>query len=71
MSTIPVAAGQARRMASRVALAMCGLVALAPVAHAQTPLSDTPILASQSVPGNVALPLSVEWPTTQRMAHTD
>jgi type IV pilus assembly protein PilY1 len=71
MSTIPVAACQTRRMASRIALALCGLVAVLPMAHAQTPLADVPILASQSVPGNVALPLSVEWPTTQRMAHTD
>ena len=69
MSTIPVAAGQTRRMASRVALALCGLVALLPMAQAQTALADAPVLASRSVPGNLALPLSVEWPTSQRTAH--
>jgi type IV pilus assembly protein PilY1 len=69
MSTIPVAAGQPRRIASRLAMSLCGLVTVMPTAHAQTALADTPVLAFRSVPGNVALPLSVEWPTTQRTAH--
>jgi type IV pilus assembly protein PilY1 len=69
MSTIPVSAGQTRRIASRLAMSLCGLVAVMPTAHAQTALADAPVLASRSVPGNVALPLSVEWPTTQRTAH--
>ena len=72
MSTFPVAAGRTRRMASRVALALCGLVTLLPpLARAQTALSDSPILASQAVPGNVALALSVEFPTAISVAYTN
>lgn len=33
-------------------------------------LDDQPVLAARSVPGNLALALSVEWPTTSRTAHT-
>lgn len=39
-------------------------------ASATTALSDGPIFATNSVPGNVALALSVEWPTAVRTAHT-
>src|SRR5450631_1768237 len=70
MSSIPVAAGLHQRVASRLAIALCSVAALTPGARAQTALADVPIFASQSVPGNVALPLSVEWPTVQRTAHT-
>ena len=69
MSTIPVAAGLPRRIASRLGVALCTLAVVSPLARAQTPLADAPILATRAVPGNVALPLSVEWPTTQRTAH--
>jgi type IV pilus assembly protein PilY1 len=69
MSTIPLAADRTRRVTGRLALAFCGLAALSPSVRAQTALADAPIFATQSVPGNVALPLSVEWPTTQRVAH--
>lgn len=34
-------------------------------------LADQPVFASSEVPGNVALALSVEYPTAIRMAHTD
>ena len=72
MLTIPVAAGRAWRVASGLALALCGVAAVLPLAaRAQTALSNTPIFATQSVPGNVAMPLSVEYPTVQRVAHTD
>ena len=72
MSTIPVAASQARRVASGLTLALCGLVAwVPPLARAQTALSDSPILASQPVPGNVALALSVEFPTAISVAYTN
>ncbi len=40
-------------------------------AHAATPLADQPLATSTSVPGNVALALSVEYPTAIRAAHTD
>ena len=71
MSTIPVAAGRVRRVASGLTLALCSLAACPPSARAQTALSDTPLFAAQTVPGNVALPLSAEYPTVQRVAHTD
>lgn len=40
-------------------------------AAAQVPLANQPVFASASVPGNLALALSVEWPTASRTAHTD
>lgn len=36
-----------------------------------TTLADQPIFSTSEVPGNLALALSVEWPTASRMAHTD
>lgn len=38
-------------------------------AHAQTALADKPVFASVSVPGNLALALSVEYPTAVGNAH--
>lgn len=34
-------------------------------------LADQPVFSTSSVPGNLALTLSVEWPTASRTAHTD
>lgn len=39
-------------------------------ASGQVPLSDQPVFASSEVPGNLALALSVEYPTATRVAHT-
>ncbi|QAZ39177.1 pilus assembly protein [Methylibium sp. Pch-M] len=39
-------------------------------ASAATTLADSPVFATSAVPGNVALALSVEWPTAVRSAHT-
>ncbi|MGJ7509492.1 PilC/PilY family type IV pilus protein [Variovorax sp. GT1P44] len=36
-----------------------------------TSLADQPVFSTSSVPGNLALTLSVEWPTASRTAHTD
>lgn len=69
-SKIPLAAGCPRSVVGRLALALCGLAMLTPIAEAQTALADAPIFSSLSVPGNVALPLSVEYPTVERVAHT-
>ena len=50
----------------------CGLaVLLTSPAHAATALADQPLFASVSVPGNLALALSVEFPTVVSVAHTD
>jgi type IV pilus assembly protein PilY1 len=38
-------------------------------ASAQTPLADQPVFTNTAVPGNLALALSVEWPTVSRTAH--
>jgi len=38
---------------------------------ATTPLADQPLFTTTGVPGNVALALSVEYPTAVRAAHTD
>lgn len=47
------------------------LAATALVAQAQTLLADKPVFASVSVPGNLALALSVEFPTAVSNAHLD
>ena len=49
----------------------CSLVAISVTAHAQTALADQPIFSNLNISGNLSLPLSVEWPTVQRAAHTD
>ena len=52
------------------ALAALVLVLAGP-AQAKTDLSDEPLLALKAVPGNVALALSVEFPTAVSVAHVD
>jgi type IV pilus assembly protein PilY1 len=47
-----------------------GVAALAPWAQAATPLADQPVFSTISVPGNLALALSVEFPTAVSVAHT-
>lgn len=37
--------------------------------HAATPLADQPLFTTTGVPGNLALPLSVEFPTAVSVAH--
>lgn len=55
-------------IASAPALALAiGLAS--PAARAQVPLSDQPVFTSVSVPGNLALALSVEFPTAVSVAH--
>jgi type IV pilus assembly protein PilY1 len=54
---------------SSAALALGALLVGAPVAVATTPLADQPVFSNTAVPGNVALALSVEWPTVSRAAH--
>jgi len=54
--------------------ALCGLLAASLVsaqlpAMAATPLADQPIFSTSEVPGNLALALSVEYPTATRVAH--
>ncbi|MEO6934013.1 MAG: PilC/PilY family type IV pilus protein [Collimonas sp.] len=52
-------------------LAFTGLMlGCAHTAQAQTALSDTPLFSSVSVPSNVLLALSVEYPTALSRAHT-
>jgi type IV pilus assembly protein PilY1 len=62
---------RALRWSSVVApMAFAGLTAL--TAHAgPTPLADQPVFASNTVPGNLALLLSVEFPTAVSVAHTN
>lgn len=40
-------------------------------AHAQVPLADQPVFTNTTVPGNMALALSVEFPTAVSVAHID
>lgn len=45
------------------------LLAIAATTAAQVPLADQPVFSSVSVPGNMALALSVEFPTAISVAH--
>ena len=72
MSAVPSkpAVGRQRRPSKAREALVWGLVALiASPVHATTPLSDAPPLAAVTVPGNVALSLSVEFPTAVSVAH--
>jgi type IV pilus assembly protein PilY1 len=52
--------------------AVCAVTAtLATATLATTPLADQPVFSTSSVPGNLALTLSVEFPTAVSVAHTD
>ncbi len=55
-----------RAMAVTAALAAAGVST-----HAATPLADQPVFSTIAVPGNLALALSVEFPTAISVAHTD
>ncbi|KQW02593.1 hypothetical protein ASC87_12830 [Rhizobacter sp. Root1221] len=46
-------------------------VGIALPGFATTPLADQPLFSNTTVPGNVALALSVEYPTAIRAAHTN
>ena len=52
------------------ALALCALGAALP-ARAQTALADQPLFSNANVPGNLALALSVEFPTAISVAYTN
>src|ERR1700710_1566819 len=60
----------AQRIGAVVSLVL-GLGVLSLPAGAATALADQPVFTSQVVPGNLALSLSVEYPTVSRVAHTD
>ena len=52
-------------------LGAAALALLLSPGQAQTSLADQPVFSSLSVPGNVALALSVEFPTAISVAHTN
>lgn len=61
--------GPARSLLSKALLTLlCATLAFP--AGATTPLADQPLFTTTGVPGNVALALSVEYPTAIRAAHT-
>lgn len=47
------------------------ILAVAVPLQAATPLADQPVFSTVAVPGNLALALSVEYPTAISVAHTD
>jgi type IV pilus assembly protein PilY1 len=55
------------RRAALALLLACGLTP----ALATTPLADQPVFSTKAVPGNLALALSVEYPTAVSVAHID
>ena len=64
------ARGSAPRHGGRFLLAAWALaVCLAWPAQATTPLADQPVFTSTTVPGNLVLALSVEFPTAVSVAH--
>ncbi|MEO6280573.1 PilC/PilY family type IV pilus protein [Roseateles sp.] len=54
---------------SRCLALAASLTVIAASAPAQVPLADKPVFASVNVPGNLALALSVEYPTAISVAH--
>ena len=66
------AMGMPLRIARRVAIATLalGMSLLVVGARAQTVLADRPLFSTNNVPGNLALLLSVEFPTAVSVAHT-
>ncbi|HYP82890.1 PilC/PilY family type IV pilus protein [Variovorax sp.] len=54
------------RATAAVAFALAGMTNVMAVE-----LADQPVFSTSAVPGNLALALSVEWPTASRTAHTD
>lgn len=56
---------------SRVLICVAVGLSLHSTSRAQAPLSDKPVLATFAVPGNLALALSVEFPTAVSVAHID
>ncbi|MEO5735232.1 MAG: pilus assembly protein, partial [Rubrivivax sp.] len=75
-STVLVArvARQPRRIGANAAGTALGLLiawgVAATAAHATTSLADQPVFSNITVPGNLALALSVEFPTVVSVAHT-
>jgi type IV pilus assembly protein PilY1 len=61
--------GRALRCVQLAALVAFGSVAVVPT-QAATALADQPLFATPNVPGNLALLLSVEFPTAVSVAHT-
>lgn len=59
--------------AHRLALPLIAAASLSLATHARatTALADAPVFSSKDVPGNLALALSVEFPTAVSVAHTD
>lgn len=59
----------------RTAQRLCALVLMLVLPFQGTvlaaSLADQPVFTNSSAPGNLALALSVEWPTASRTAHTD
>ncbi len=67
---LPLQPRQVVRAAQAAALLAFGLGAIIPT-QAATPLADQPLFATPNVPGNLALALSVEFPTAVSVAHTN
>ena len=53
------------------ALVCLGCTWGASIGQAQTPLADQPVFTNSGVPGNLALALSVEFPTAVSVAHVE
>jgi len=71
-STTSAAANRDTRFGlGAAALLLSGLSLTATPALAQTSLADGPLFSANSVPGNLALALSVEFPTAISVAHTN
>lgn len=68
---LAIASGPLRLRCALSALAALSLFNACHPALAQTRLADAPIFAVSQVPGNLALVLSVEFPTAISVAHTD
>jgi len=59
----------ARRVLHLVLGSVLGLSLSTAIVASATSLADQPVFSTSAVPGNLALTLSVEWPTASRTAH--
>ncbi|MDP3222158.1 MAG: hypothetical protein Q8M96_03385, partial [Rubrivivax sp.] len=72
MTVHPAAPASRRQWHVLAACALAlGAAAWSGSTKATTPLADQPVFTNTSVPGNLALALSVEFPTAVSVAHTD
>jgi type IV pilus assembly protein PilY1 len=68
-TTTPIPAQGLRRWIQRLSLVILGILSAGHVVMAQVVIDQRPLIAAESVPGNLVLTPSVEWPTINSVAN--